>query len=247
MPRQLATGNYLELADQPRRRTPRLFEPLEQHATLMTFAEITSDSRETSSEIFRRYTAKFDALGDFASRNPERKRKCLEIQILPPDGFVKPSFSQETELSISSQKPKSEQRLGFIQTSPSSQPEFKIGDTVECLEAGDWASGHAFFYVKQYGQIGKILAIGNTCGEPSAHIEGCEGYHPLRALRHVETEPQAENGWILVDKTPRWKHKDFGAVHKNIDGSFFGSRSGYNNATPSWHELKSTIEKASAK
>lgn len=180
----------------------------------------------------------FAALGTFAERNAKRERKeeC--------DTFAKTSNADDTP----------------SQKSPSSPPEFKIGDLVECLK-------HNSFF---YGGDGRVIRIKRIADHPfwidpetkqlavvafwqnDGETECC---HPLRALRHapVETEPPADE-WQEI----KWQNKNKKTIgiwqNKNkktigvwhlIDGQW--DWNGDDLKYPDWPTLKTAIQKASPK
>lgn len=180
-----------------------------------------------------------------AERNakPERKMECAIFA--QPSASVPEKSDSKSDINstspITSNSPKS----------PSSQPEFKVGDLVECLPFDKWLPtgnkphGHVF------GKTGRINWIGMS-GEPCCVIDSHPDCHPLRALRQAETEPRKEDGWVLYQPNDYMIYDNKWSQSKNdFSKAVLKTRSGLwctalnvDNKFNSWLELKRAMEKA---
>lgn len=133
--------------------------------------------------------------GTFAERNakPERKKACAEN--CTTKSLLASDSTAARGVGASNSSPKAELATQQVsRDTPSSQPEFKVGDLVEHMPImeGSWCNSMGA------GKIGIIIEIiDRWFGEPCSAIQHDQGRFmwPLRALRHAETEPSEKDGW----------------------------------------------------
>lgn len=168
----------------PRKPVARMFEPI------ATGGSVFEGHRFSESGNRDCPRPQVPCVGTFAERNakPERKQ-CKNSQVSDA------SIAQPKQL-VDAIRPSASHAENTTCDNARSRPEFKVGDLVECLPDSYMAIGphegvHKICAIEGPNDIDPITA---ACFD-DIPVKGI--WWPLRALRHAETEPRAEDGWYM--------------------------------------------------
>lgn len=197
--------------------------------------------------------------GTFAERNAKPERKsCDDIKKLPVAlagqklaDNARPVINCVAD-DVGGKTSASDARRGH-----GVQPEFKVGDLVECLPFDGCRQDRKDYCLGKTFAIESIKPSSNfsDVDSPIALFVGNNWGWPLRALRHAETEPQEKDGWIWDKYVGYWKNGDMWCGGNQRCGFWLAKRhSPYLHRDmawkstadwwPKWIELKCAMEKA---